>query len=44
MQQLLPQVYLKYKVVAINFLGFFSRHKLYQNRTLYVSVTNSFVC
>ena len=43
MQQLMPQVYLKYKGVAINFLRVLSKMKLYQNRTHPVSITNIFV-
>jgi len=43
MQQIMPQVYLKYKVVAINFLNVPRINKVYQNRTLHVSITNIFV-
>jgi hypothetical protein len=43
MQQLVLQVYLKYKGVAINFLRVLSKIHVYQNRTPYVSITNIFV-
>jgi hypothetical protein len=43
MQQLKPQVYLKYKGVAINFLSVLSKNKVYQKRTPHVSITNIFV-
>ena len=43
MQQILPQVYLKYKAVAINFLSNLLKNRVYQNRTLHVSKTNIFV-
>jgi len=43
MQQLMPQVYLKYKGVAINFLRVLRNMAVYQNRTLHVSLTNIFV-
>jgi hypothetical protein len=43
MQQLMPQVYLKYKGVAINFLSVPEKTGVYRKRTLYVSITNIFV-
>jgi hypothetical protein len=43
MQQILPQVYLKYKAVAINFLRVLWKVRVYQNRTVHVSETNIFV-
>jgi hypothetical protein len=43
MQQFTPQVYLKYNVVAINFLAADSENGVYQKRTVYVSETNCFV-
>ena len=43
MQQILPQVYLKYKAVAINFLRVLCKTRVYQNRTVLVSETNIFV-
>ena len=43
METLKLQVYHKYNVVAINFLSGSALIKLYQNRTLAVLVTNTFV-